>query len=414
MTSITGSNRAGEMAVFVAVAEHGSLTHAARGLGLSPSAVSKLISRLEDRLGVRLLQRTTRRVTLTAEGRLFNERAREILEELDAVEELVGSGRLRPRGMLRVSLSHGFGMSQIVPLVPAFGERYPDIELQLAFADRRLDLVAEGIDLAIRLGPIRDEALIARRLGDHGRIVCAAPAYLARHGAPATPADLVRHNCVLFDQPDYLNQWPFRTADATVERVRIRGNFRSDNGDALIELLLAGLGIANAADFVALPLIAAGRLVPLLADYAVDERTPIHAVYPQRRHVPAKVRVFIDFLATALRRPPWLDAGMSRFGTIPAKTADLGSARIEEFRARIREYCCQISKPAYVIMAGRPWLPQSAPATPNLILPADTPAEVRSGFCPNSRTCVRGCREAICCTRIGNSNPAASIGANIR
>ncbi len=306
MASIAGGNRAGEMAVFAAVVEHGSLTHAAPGLGLSPSAVSKLIGRLEDRLGVRLLQRTTRRVAATAEGRLFYERAREILDEIAAAEELVGSGRLRPRGTLRVSLSHGFGMSQILPLVPAFSERHPAVELQLAFADRRLDLVAEGIDLAIRLGPIRDEALFARRLADHGRIVCAAPAYLALHGAPASPADLAGHNCILFDQPDHLNQWPFRMPDGTVERVRVRGNFRSDNGDALFEVLLQGLGIAWAADFLALPHLAAGRLVPLLAEHAVDERTAIHAIYPQRRHLPAKVRAFIDFLVERFQPvPPW-------------------------------------------------------------------------------------------------------------
>jgi DNA-binding transcriptional LysR family regulator len=307
MAQIGGADRAGEMAVFVQVVDHGNLTRAAAELRLSPSAVSKLIARLEDRLGVRLLQRTTRRVTPTAEGRLFHERAREILDELDAAEELVSAGRLRPRGTLRVSLSHGFGMSQVVPLVPAFSERYPDVELQLAFADRRLDLVAEGIDLAIRLGPVRDESLVARRLADHGRIVCAAPAYLERHGAPATPDDLAAHNCILFDQPDYLlNQWPFRRPDGTVHRTRARGNFRSDNGDALFELLLEGLGIAWAADFLALPHLAAGRLVPLLADFVVDERTVIHAVYPQRRHLPAKVRVFIDFLVERFQPvPPW-------------------------------------------------------------------------------------------------------------
>ena len=307
MAQISGADRAGEMAVFVQVVEQGSLTAAAHALRLSPSAVSKLIARMEDRLGARLLQRTTRRVATTAEGRLFYERAREILEELDAAEELVSAGRLRPRGTLRVSLSHGFGMSQIVPLVPDFAARYPDVELQLAFADGRVDLAGQGIDLAIRLGPVQDEALIARRLGDHGRIVCAAPAYLARHGAPRTAEDLARHNCILFDRPDYLNQWPFRAADGAVARVRVRGNFRSDNGDALFELLLQGLGVAWAADFLALPHLAAGRLVPLLTEFAVDERTAIHAVYPQRRHLPAKVRVFIDFLVERFQPvPPWV------------------------------------------------------------------------------------------------------------
>jgi DNA-binding transcriptional LysR family regulator len=306
MAQIAGANRAGEMTVFAQVVEDGSFTAAARSLRLSPSAVSKLVARLEDRLGVRLIQRTTRRLALTAEGRLFHDRCREILDEIAAAEELVAGSRLRPRGTLRVGLSHGFGMSQIVPLVARFAERYPEVELQLAFADRRVDLVAQGLDLAIRLGPVQDEALIARRLCEHGRIVCAAPSYLARHGTPATPADLARHNCILFDQPDYLNRWPFKHPDGTIERVRVRGTARSDSGDALYQLLLNGLGVAWAADFLALPDVAAGRLVPLLGPFAFDERTPVHAVYPQRRHLPAKVRVFIDFLLEQLGPvPPW-------------------------------------------------------------------------------------------------------------
>lgn len=306
MAQIRGADRAGEMAVLVQVVEDGSFSRAAHSLRLSPSAVSKVIARLEDRLGVRLIQRTTRRLALTAEGRLFHDRCREILDEIAAAEELVAGSRLRPRGVLRVGLSHGFGMSQIVPLVPLFAERYPDVELQLAFADRRVDLVAEGLDLAIRLGPVRDEALIARRLCEHSRIVCAAPSYLARHGAPATPADLARHNCILFDQPEYLNHWPFRRPDGTVERVRVQGTARSDSGDALHQLLLGGIGIARAADFLTLRDLAAGRLVPVLESFAVDERTPVHAVYPQRRHLPAKVRAFVDFLVEQLGPvPPW-------------------------------------------------------------------------------------------------------------
>ena len=306
MAQIDGADRAGEMAVLVQVVEQGSLTAAAQRLRLSPSAVSKLVTRLENRLGVRLLQRTTRRVSATAEGRLFYERAREILDEIDAAEELARAGRLQPRGTLRVSLSHGFGMSQIVPLVPEFTARHPEVELQLAFADRRVDIAGQGFDLAIRLGPVHDELLIARRLGDHGRIVCAAPAYLERNGAPDRPEALAAHNCILFDHPDALNRWPFRAPDGTTTRVPVRGNFRSDNGDALFELLLQGLGIAWAADFLAIPHLATGRLVPLLADFAVDERTAIHAVYPQRRHLPAKVRAFIDFLVERCQPiPTW-------------------------------------------------------------------------------------------------------------
>lgn len=293
-------NRAGEMAAFVQVVEDGGFTAAARSLRVSPSAVSKLVARLEDRLGVRLLQRTTRRLSLTAEGRLFYERCRELLDEIAAAEELVAGSRLRPRGILRVGVSHGFGMRCLVPLVPLFAERYPEIVLELAFADRRVDLVAEGLDLAIRLGSVQDESLVARRLGEHGRIVCAAPAYLARHGTPRLPEDLLAHNCILFDQPEHLNQWPFRRPDGSIERVRVRGMARSDSGDALYQLLLNGFGIAWAADFLARDDLAAGRLVPLLEPFRVDLRTAVHAVYPQRRHLPAKVRTLIDFLVERL------------------------------------------------------------------------------------------------------------------
>ena len=192
-------------------------------------------------------------------------------------------------------------MSQIVPLVPEFAARYPEIELQLAFADRRLDLVGRGPRRRDppRPGPRRDaDRPTARRPWPHR---LRGPGLSRAPRPPADPADLARHNCILFDQPDYLNQWPFRAADGAIERVRVHGNFRSDNGDALFELLLGGLGIAYAADFLALPHLAAGRLVPLLADHAVDERTAIHAVYPQRRHLPAKVRAFIDFLVERLQ-----------------------------------------------------------------------------------------------------------------
>lgn len=304
--SQVGANRAGEMAAFVRVVEAGGFSAAARELRLSPSAVSKLVARLEDRLGARLLQRTTRSLGLTDEGRLFLGRAREILEEMEAAEELVRDARLRPRGLLRVSLSHGFGMSQVVPLLPAFRERCPEVELQLAFADRRVDLVGEGHDVAIRLGEVAEEGLVARRLGEHRRFVCAAPSYLARRGVPATPADLAGHDCILFEGPERLNRWPFRRPDGSVERVRVAGRYRSDNGDALHALLLGGAGIAWSAEFLAAPDLLAGRLVRVLADHEAPLQTPIHAVYPQRRHLPGKVRALIDFLVERFAPvPPW-------------------------------------------------------------------------------------------------------------
>src|SRR5690606_4212368 len=183
-------SRLNEMEVFVAVAEAGSFTAAAESLHLTPSGVSKLIGRLEDRLGTRLLHRTTRRVSLTAEGRAYLDQVRGILTEIDAVEASIGGAEAEPRGLLRINLAHGFGMTQVVPVIPEFIRRYPQVKVHVTFADHMVDLVAEGDDIGIRLGSAGDETLIARRLGSFTRMICAAPAYLERHGVPQSPADL--------------------------------------------------------------------------------------------------------------------------------------------------------------------------------------------------------------------------------
>lgn len=299
-------DRLADMSVFVQVVEQGGFSAAARRLGLSPSAVSKLVGRLEDRLGARLLHRTTRSLTPTAEGLAYVERCREILADIDALEAGIGQSDVRPRGALRVSLSHAFGFAQILPLVPDFAALHPEVELKLLFTDRAVDLVADGIDMAVRLGAITDESLIARRLGEHRRIVCAAPAYLARRGTPAVPADLHGHDCLLFEEAERLNRWPFRDAGGERVLVPVRGTIASNNGEALYALLLSGMGIARAADFLVVKDIAAGRLVPILTGHAVDEMTPIHAVYPHRKHLAAKVRVFLDFLVARFAGSPWL------------------------------------------------------------------------------------------------------------
>jgi len=298
--------RFSEMETFVLVAETGSFTDAAKELQLTPSAVSKMITRLEDRLGVRLLQRTTRQVNMTAEGRTYYDQARGILAELDAVEASVGGAEAEPRGLLRVTLAHGFGMQQIVPLLPEFLARHPKVDVHLGFADHVVDLIAEGHDIGIRIGPLHDETLMARRLGSHRRIVCAAPTYLQRHGAPKTPAELPHHNCLLFDGPAGLNIWPFRMPDGRSERVAVRGNFQSNNGEAILDLLLDGIGLCYAADFAVGRMLRDGRLAPVLTDFAADVGWPIHAVYPARKHLAAKVRVFVDYLVEKFTpRPPW-------------------------------------------------------------------------------------------------------------
>lgn len=299
-------DRYGEMEAFLQVVDQGGFTEASKALGLSPSAVSKLISRLEDRLGARLLQRTTRRVSLTAEGRVYADQVREILADIDAVEASVGGAEAEPRGRLRINVAHGFGMAQIVPLIPDFLARYPKVDVQITFADHVVDLVAEGEDMGIRLGELHDDALIARKLGEHHRIICAAPGYLQKHGTPRTPDDLDKHNCLLFDGPEGLNEWPFRRSDGSIERRPMQGSFRSNNGDAVLRLLLDGVGLCYAADFGIKPYIENGRLVPVLADHTAQVMRPVHVVYPARKHLAAKVRVFADYLIERFSpEPPW-------------------------------------------------------------------------------------------------------------
>jgi DNA-binding transcriptional LysR family regulator len=300
-------DRYGEMQAFIQVVDQGGFTEASKTLGLSPSAVSKLISRLEDRLGARLLQRTTRRVSLTAEGRVYADQVRGILTDIDAVEASVGGAEADPRGSLRINVAHGFGMTQIVPLIPGFLARYPKIDVQITFADQVVDLVAEGEDVGIRSGQLQDDTLIARKLGEHRRIICAAPGYLEKYGTPQTPDDLAHHNCLLFDGPEGLNVWPFHRPDGSIERRQIRGNFRSSNGDAIFRMLLDGVGLCYAADFGIRPAIEKGLLVPVLTKHTADILRPIHVVYPARKHLAAKVRVFADYLIEQFTpHPPWL------------------------------------------------------------------------------------------------------------
>ncbi len=294
-----------EMTCFLRVVDNAGFAAAAASLGLTPSGVSKQIARLEDRLGARLLQRTTRRVSLTTEGRAYYEQAREILGDIETMEASVGGAERVARGLLRVNVAHGFGMAQIVPLIPAFCERHPQIEVQLNFADRIVDLLAEGDDVGIRLGRVRDEGLIARRLGEHTRMICAAPSYLARHGTPQLPADLEGHRAVLSTNVPLINAWPLRQPDGSVQMVTLPGVVSSDSGDALFRMVLAGMGIAYTADFLIHEAIRDGQLVPLLQEYTAPQIWPIHAVYPARKHLAAKVRAFVDYLADSFSPPPW-------------------------------------------------------------------------------------------------------------
>lgn len=316
---MSGPDRLGEMAAFVAVIDAGGLAAGARAMGMTASAMSKLLARLEQRLGVRLVHRTTRRMALTVEGRRFHQRARDILAEVDHAEsELQASGR-QPKGLLRVSLSHGFGTLQVVPLLPAFATHHPGIELELIFADHHVDLLAEGIDVAVRVGSVRDESLVARKLATHERIVCAAPSYLQRHGTPRQPADLARHTCVRYAAASALNAWPFRGEGGKVERISVSGTIRSNNVDALYAAVLGGLAIGRMPDFIAGPELASGRLVPLLQDFALPEASPIHAVWPAQRQPSPRLRAFVDFLLERFQPvAPWQGLPAELLAAVPA------------------------------------------------------------------------------------------------
>ena len=299
--------RLNEIDAFVCVIETGGFTAAAEKLGLSPSAISKLMARLEERLGVRLLQRTTRQMRPTPEGEAYYKRASVLVEELRAVETQIGREGSVPRGLLRVTTSVGLGLSQISKLVPDFLRRYPEIRLELNLEDRNVDLVAEGFDIAIRFGRAPDSALKSRQLGHVTRQIFAAPAYIERHGRPRTPQDLAQHNCLNFNYMSWLNAWPLREKKGGVEReFPVAGNFVADNGELLYQMALEGVGIMRLADFMVADDVAQGRLVLLLEEFNPRQDVPIYLVWPPQRFEPPRLRAFIDYMVERFTpSPPW-------------------------------------------------------------------------------------------------------------
>lgn len=299
-------DKPGEMTVFVRVVEAGGFSAAARQLGLTPSAVSKAIGRVEDRLGVRLFQRSTRHLNLTEEGQAFYERSARILEDIEEAEQAVARISGLASGVLRINAAVAFFTYQIVPLLPEFLERNPLMQVQLTITDRVVDLVEEGADLGIRMGARFESRLVSRLLAETRRMLVAAPAYLHRHGVPRSPADLASHNCLAWSgAQSRLNDWRFTGPDGVIG-IRANGNTEVNNGETLYEMTRAGLGIARISEFRVGADIKAGRLVPLLADCHLSEPVPIHAVYPHRRHLAPKVRAFVDFLVEKFTpAPPW-------------------------------------------------------------------------------------------------------------
>ena len=297
--AMDGTDRARALEIFTAVVDLGSFSAAGRQFDLTPSAVSRTVDRIETRLGVRLLLRSTRTLTLTAEGRAYLQAARRILADLnDAEQQIADQGA--PRGRLRVNAAQSHGRLCIVPLLGEFVRLYPHILVDIALSDTLTDVAGGEADVAIRFGPLADSGLMARKLGETGRVIVASPDYLARAGTPRAPEDLHHHNCLNFNFRRAEPIWPFRR-DGEDFALSVKGTIEANSGETLGELAAQGVGIARVGRFSVINEIENGRLVPLLEDYNPGDVEHIHAVFVGGANIPARVRVFVDFLVDKLR-----------------------------------------------------------------------------------------------------------------
>lgn len=293
-----------QMQAFTAVAEQGSFVGAAESLGTSKAAISRLVADLEARLGVRLMQRTTRRLTLTTEGHLFLERCRDALTQIEDAENELQRATTVPRGLVRVNVPVTFGNLHLAPLWGEFLAQHPLVELDVTLADRVVDLVEEGYDLAVRIGRLAPSTLISRQVATDHSVLCAAPAYLEKYGTPTHPADLERHHTISYSYLSTGDRWVFESDEGEAS-VRVRPRLRANSGDTCRAVALAGQGIIQQPTFLIGDDLRAGRLVPLLEGWRAIE-FGIHLVYPSRRFLPPKMRVLIAFLADRLGgKPRW-------------------------------------------------------------------------------------------------------------
>ena len=297
-----------DLRVFVRVMDRGSFSAAAKDLGLTPSAVSKLVSRLEDRLGVRLLERSTRRLALTPEGEAFLARARRIVADIEEAEAEVAQARGAPRGKLRINSGTAFGLHQLAPALADFLSRYPEIDLELSITDRLVDLIEEQADIAVRSGHIPAGPFVQRKIADLQRVICAAPAYLKRRGTPKTAAELKEHDCIVVAGPG-LSRWPFKTRTG-IDVVDVHPRVSTDDAEAALRLAVAGAGIIRLSDVIVGGPLRAGELIALLTDVHHVEPFPLAAFYPAGRQRLPRVAVFIDFLVERFGAAPWRLPGL--------------------------------------------------------------------------------------------------------
>jgi DNA-binding transcriptional LysR family regulator len=294
-----------DVALFVRVCATRNLSAAGREFGLSPAASSARMAQLERRLGARLLHRTTRQITLTQDGEAFLERAVPLLEAAEQAAAAVGGGA-EPQGLLRVAASVSFGRLHLMPALAEFLAQYPGIRLDLRLSDRIIDMAVHGIDVAVRIGPLRDSALVARTLAPSRQWLCASPDYLARAGVPRRPEDLLQHQCLVLEGT---NPWRFIDGRETVS-VRVSGRMQSDNGEAMRDAAVAGLGIALQATWAMVDQLKSGALVRVLGDYALAQQPVVSAQYLNRHFLPPKTAAFIDYFAARFGPAPYWDQGL--------------------------------------------------------------------------------------------------------
>ncbi len=293
------SDATSELAFFVLLAKKSSLSATARELNITPPAVTKRLAQMEQRLGVRLVNRTTRTLSLTSEGELYLEHATKILAQIREMEEQIASSRAAPKGLLRVNATLGFGRTTIAPIISAFVKQYPDVDVQLQLTDRPINLVEEAFDLGIRFGELPDTRLSARKLLSNRRFLCASPAYLKKFGEPRTLDELARHRCILHRQNDEApGVWRLSKGRKT-ESVKVGGALSSNDGDVVLNWALDGHGILLRSEWDAAKYLQSGRLQTVLKDYR-PAPADLFAFYPTRRNLPAKVRAFLDFLVAGL------------------------------------------------------------------------------------------------------------------
>ncbi|MFC5551719.1 LysR family transcriptional regulator [Massilia aerilata] len=300
------NNKLQAMEVFVQVVDAGSFTRAAETLQLPKATVSTLVQSLETSLSAKLLHRTTRMVTVTTDGAAYYERCVRILSDVRDAEESLSRTRLSPSGRLRVDVPTGLASEILIPALPAFFERYPDIMMELGSTDRPVDLIEEGVDCAIRGGELGDDSLIARRVGIINFVTAASPGYLERYGVPQHPRDLERHRCVNYfsAKTGKTYDWDFRRGEERID-IGMRGVIALNDSNAYVQAGLSGLGVIQMTDYLLTQHVAAGRMVQLLADWT-SEPLPVHVIYPQNRHLSAKVRVFVEWVSELFANHPFM------------------------------------------------------------------------------------------------------------